>query len=42
MKTLKGLDLFEPYNSKLYAVLAIMLIGLLTVDLGPVVAWIVS
>ena len=40
MKSLKGLDLFEPYNSKLYVVMAIILIGLLTEDLGPIVAWI--
>ena len=42
MKSLKGLDLFETFNSILYVALAIMLIGLLTVDLGPVIAWIAS
>lgn len=42
MKPLKGLDLFETFNSILYVVLAVMLVALLTVDLGPVVAWIAS
>ena len=42
MKSLKDLDLFETFNSILYAVMAIILIGLLTVDLDPAVVWIVS